>query len=124
MARGHAVKAGRARPGLGRGFALLLSASAVSTVGNGLATAAFPLLATRLTSDPFLVSVVTAAGTMPWLVFGLLSGVVVDRTDRRRLMWRTDAARAVLVGGLVLALVTVGIGIWTLALFAAAVGVG
>jgi MFS family permease len=118
------VAVGAGRPGLGRGFALLLSASSVSTVGNGLAAAAFPLLATRLTSDPFLVSVVMAAGTLPWLVFGLLSGAIVDRTDRRVLMWRTDAARAVIVGGLVVTVATGGIDIWALALFAAAIGVG
>jgi MFS family permease len=45
------------------------------------------------------VAVVSMAGFLPWLLFGLISGAVVDRTDRRRLMWRTDVLRAVLVGG-------------------------
>jgi predicted MFS family arabinose efflux permease len=42
---------------------------------------------------------VSMACYLPWLLFGLLGGAVVDRTDRRDLMWRTDVLRAVLVGG-------------------------
>ncbi len=119
-----AVQAGRDRRGLGRSFGLLLSASAVSTIGNGLAIAAFPLLATRLTTRPLLVSVVTAAGTAPWLLFGLLGGAVIDRSDRRRVMWVTDGVRTLVVGGLALAVIQGAVQIWSLALFAAAIGVG
>jgi MFS family permease len=43
------------------------------------------------------LAVVTAAGTLPWLLFGVLGGALVDRWDRRRTMWVTDAARAVLL---------------------------
>lgn len=57
--------------------------------------AAVPLLARRLSDDPLAVSSVTVAATLPWLLFGLAAGAVVDRTDRRRAMVRTDVVRCV-----------------------------
>jgi MFS family permease len=42
----------------------------------------------------------TAAATVPWLLFGLPAGVIVDRLDRIRLMWIVDLLRAGAVGGL------------------------
>jgi MFS family permease len=60
--------------------------------------AALPLLAASLSRDPLQVSLVTFAGWLPWLLFGLISGALVDRWDRRRVMWRVDACRVVVVG--------------------------
>jgi MFS family permease len=45
---------------------------------------ALPLLAATLTRDPLLVSVVSFAEWLPWLLFGLLAGALLDRWDRRR----------------------------------------
>jgi MFS family permease len=69
----------------------------VSSLGDGVTYAALPLLALTLTRDPMALAVITAAGTLPWLLFGVLGGALVDRWDRRRTMWVTDAARAVLL---------------------------
>src|SRR4051812_44862181 len=79
------------------GFGRLWSAQTVSSLGDGVTHAALPLLALPLTRDPLALAVVTAAGTLPWLLFGVLGGALVDRWDRRRTMWVTDAARAVLL---------------------------
>ncbi len=92
--------------GLGRSFWTLWSASAVSTFGDGLRYVAFPLLAAGLTTDPRAVAVLFVAGYLPWPLFGLLGGAVVDRKDRRALMWMTDTARAVAVGAFTAVLVT------------------
>jgi len=92
--------------GLGRPFWTLWSASAVSTFGDGLRYVAFPLLAAGLTTDPRAVALVFVAGYLPWPLFGLLGGAVVDRQDRRALMWMTDTARAVAVGAFTAVLVT------------------
>jgi MFS family permease len=62
--------------------------------------AALPLLAATLTRDPLAVSVVTVAGWLPWLLFALPAGAVVDRLDRRRVMWAVDTARALVVAAL------------------------
>src|SRR5258706_16319630 len=85
--------------GLGRPFWTVWTASTVSTLGDGIRYVAFPLLAASATRDPRAVALVSAAGYLPWAVFGLLSGAVVDRVDRRRLMYRIDFGRAVLIGG-------------------------
>jgi len=87
----------------GSGFTRLWAAQGVSNVGDGVYGTALPLLAATLTRDPFLVSVVSFAEWLPWLLFGLLSGALLDRWDRRRVMWTVDAARFAVVGGLALA---------------------
>ncbi|MFI5762340.1 MFS transporter [Streptomyces sp. NPDC051563] len=79
------------------GFGRLWTAQTVSSLGDGVTHAALPLIALTLTRDPMALAVVTAAGTLPWLLFGLLGGALVDRWDRRRTMWIADAARAVLL---------------------------
>ena len=84
-----------------RGFRLLFSASAVSNLGDGISALAFPWLATLLTRDPLLIGAVAAAGRLPWLLFSVPAGVVVDRADRRRLMVRADVLRAGLSVGVI-----------------------
>ncbi|HEX7146126.1 MAG TPA: MFS transporter [Actinomycetota bacterium] len=85
------------------GFARLWGATAVSNVGDGVYATALPLLAASLTRDPLLVSLGSFAEWLPWLLFGLLSGALLDRWDRRRVMWTVDAARFAIVGGLAVA---------------------
>ena len=85
------------------GFARLWGATAVSNIGDGVYATALPLLAASLTRDPLLVSLVSFAEWLPWLLFGLLSGALLDRWDRRRVMWTVDAARFAIVGGLAVA---------------------
>lgn len=92
--------------GLGRRFWTLWTAATVSTLGDGIRFAALPLLAATGTGDPRAVAVVYAAGFAPWPLCGLFAGALVDRLDRRRVMWRTDAVRAVLVGAVAALLVT------------------
>jgi MFS family permease len=54
--------------------------------GDGVRLAAFPLLAVQFTRSPTAVAAVTAVQGLPWLLTGAVLGVLVDRTDRRRLM--------------------------------------
>jgi MFS family permease len=82
------------------GFGRLWTAQTVSSLGDGVTQAALPLIALSTTRDPMALAVVTAAGTLPWLLFGVLGGALVDRWDRRRTMWVTDTARAMLLASL------------------------
>jgi MFS family permease len=75
-------------------------AAGVDNIGDGAFTAAVPLLAVTITRDPRLVSVVSAAAFLPWLLLSLPSGAIVDRYDRVGLMWRSQVVQAVLVGGI------------------------
>lgn len=86
-----------------QGFWRLWSAAVVSRLGDALRNAALPLLAVGLTDSPLLVSLVTAAGYAPWIVFGLLGGAVADRVDQRRAMWVVDAVRGALVAAFAVA---------------------
>ncbi|WP_086821265.1 hypothetical protein [Allokutzneria sp. NRRL B-24872] len=50
---------------LGRPFALLWSAAALSNLGDGIRVAAFPLLAAQLTANPVVSASVAAAEFLP-----------------------------------------------------------
>lgn len=84
-------------------FRTLLSASVVSNLGDGMLLGALPLLTAQVTRDPVAVSSVTAFTWLPWLVFSLPVGVLVDRVDRRRLMVVMDGVRVIVVGALAVA---------------------
>jgi MFS family permease len=82
---------------LGRPYWRLWWANTISSTGDGAFVAALPLLAVTITRDPRLVSVVTAATFLPWLLLSLPAGAVVDRYDRATLMWRAQAVQAAVV---------------------------
>ena len=82
---------------LGRRFGFLLAAFGISNVGDGIMAAALPLLVAGLTRDPLLVAGATLANRLPWFLFAVTSGAMVDRMNRRRVLVTTDALRAVLV---------------------------
>lgn len=83
-------------PSLGRNYRLLWTAATVSNIGDGVVFAALPLLAASLTRDPALVAGVSTAVGLPWLLFPLVSGALVDRWDRRRVMAAADTFRCIL----------------------------
>jgi hypothetical protein len=82
--------------------------------GDGVRLAAFPLLAAQLTRSPAAVAAVTAVQGLPWLLLGGGLGVVVDRTDRRRLMVTVDVARAAVIAALAAAILAHSAGLCTL----------
>ena len=86
------------RDGLGAEFRKLWTANAVSNLGDGVTFVAGPLLAASLTRDPLLVAGLAFAQRLPWLLFSLVSGALVDRLDRRRLMVAVDVVRCLLLG--------------------------
>ena len=67
--------------------------------GDGVRLAALPLLAAKLTRSPAAVAAVTTVQSLPWLM-GAWLGVIVDRTDRRRLMVAVDTTRAAIIAAL------------------------
>ena len=85
-------------------FTRLWTASTISNLGDGVVFAAFPLIVASLTRDPIAVSVLAFSLRLPWLLFALPAGVIVDRNDRRRLMMGADLVRATALGILAVAL--------------------
>ena len=76
----QAPGSGRPRP-LGRDFTRLWSAAAFSNLADGLGRTAVPLIATTLTRDPLLISLLGAAAFVPWLVFGVVSPIPSVMTE-------------------------------------------
>lgn len=83
---------------LGRPFGVQLASTGLANLGDGILGTLAPLLALSLTSSPMLISALTAATWLPWLLFGLVAGVIVDRVDRRRAQVAALLARAALLG--------------------------
>src|ERR671930_408297 len=86
--------------GLGPSYRKLWTAAAISTVGDGVHLTALALLAASLTRDPLAVSAVVFAGQFPLLLFSLPGGALVDRWDRRTVLWTVDAFRFAVVAAL------------------------
>jgi MFS family permease len=99
-------------------------ASAVDNVGDGAFAAAIPLLAVTMTRDPRLVSVVSAATYLPWLLLSLPVGAIVDRYDRVLLMWRSQLGQAVAVAAVAVLAGGHRGGIGARALLAVVIGTG
>jgi MFS family permease len=79
---------------LGRSFRWLLASSWTGNLGDGISLAAGPLLVASETHNPLLVALATVLQRLPWLLFGLLAGVVADRVDRRRIIVAVHLSRA------------------------------
>jgi MFS family permease len=81
---------------LGKNYWRLWTAHATSNLGDGLATVAFPWLASAVTRDPFLIALIGVMSRLPWLVFTLPAGVITDRFDRKKIIVAMDLAQGAL----------------------------
>ncbi len=84
----------KAKDGLGAAFNRLFSAFALIKLSDGLIAAASPLLALQLTRDPFLIALTGALYMLPWLLFAIPVGTLLDRIDRRVALSVTAMVRA------------------------------
>ncbi|MET8333439.1 MFS transporter [Streptosporangium canum] len=108
--------------GLGRRFWLLFASSTVSNLGDGIGRIALPLLAVTLTRDPVLVAALSSLAFLPWVLFAIVSGALVDRLDRRKAMVVAQFARTAVVGLLTAAVLTGHAAMWMLYVAAFALG--
>lgn len=83
---------------LGTNYWKLWVASTIAALGTGIRSTAIPLLAANLTNDSFKISLVIVAEHLPVILFALVSGVLVDKFDRKLLMWKINLFRTLLVG--------------------------
>jgi len=100
---------------LGSAYWRLWWANAVSYAGDGMLVSALPLFAITVTKDPRLISIVSAAMFLPWLLLSLPAGAIVDRHDRVALMWRSQAVQFAVMGVLTVLIMTRMAGIAVLA---------
>ncbi|MEM6636339.1 MAG: MFS transporter [Pseudomonadota bacterium] len=107
-----------------RNYRLLFSAGALTNLGDGLIVLALPWLATLMTSDPVAIAFVAAAGRLPWLLFALPAGVIIDQSDQRKLIARADLLRAAIVLAILVLATNKGVAgsVWLLAALAFLLG--
>jgi MFS family permease len=108
---------------LGPGFNRLFAASSISNLADGLLAVAAPLLAITLTKNPVLISMLSALVMLPWLLFAIPIGLIVDRVDKRLLVTITNSLRFVIAGLLALAISTDFVTIYWLFLAAFLIGI-
>ncbi|MFC9253911.1 MFS transporter [Amycolatopsis thailandensis] len=97
-------------------------ATTIDSLGNGVFTAALPLLAVTVSRDARDVALMSAATYLPWLLLSLVAGSVVDRADRITLMWRTQTFQALIVGVLTALVAAELVNVPALVVFAFALG--
>lgn len=86
-----------ARRTLGRDFWLYFSGQLLSQVGSSFTLFALPLLVFKLTHSATNLALTTASEFVPYLLFGLVLGAMVDRVDRKRMMLLTDVGRGFVI---------------------------
>ncbi|GAA3626367.1 MFS transporter [Microbacterium awajiense] len=103
-----------AKPALGRDFGKLWTATAFSNLADGIGRVAVPLIATTLTRDPLAIAALGAVAFLPWLLFALPAGMLVDRFDRRWIMAIANGLRGAAALWLAVLTVTDALSLWAL----------
>ncbi len=76
-----------------RDYLLLWGGQVISSTGTSVSQLAFPLLVLLLTQSPAQAGIVGALRTLPYLIFSLPAGTLIDRWDRKRVMMVCDLVR-------------------------------
>ena len=95
-----------------RGFNIFWAGQSLSALGDSFALLALPLLVFEATGSVVQMGLVTGTFGVGEIVSGLVSGVIVDRVDRRRLMILCDVLRLVLYGSIPLVWLLAGPQLW------------
>ena len=77
-----------------RNYLLLWSGQVISSIGTQVSQLAFPLLVLLLTHSAAQAGFAGALRALPYLLFSLPAGALIDRWDRKRVMILCDAVRA------------------------------
>ena len=108
---------------MGPAFNRMWASSIVSNLSDGILIAAAPLLAISLTDSTVLISAIGASVMLPWLLFAIPIGVLVDRVDRRFILAGANATRSAVVGLLALLIATDHVTIYWLLVASFVIGV-
>ncbi len=93
-------------------YMLLWSGQIVSTMGGGMSGFAVPLLILAITGSPAAAGISGLAGTLPYVIFSLPVGALMDRWDRKRVMIICDLLRALNIASIPIALALDVLTIW------------
>jgi predicted MFS family arabinose efflux permease len=87
-----------------RDYMLLWGGQTVSTIGTEVSMVAFPFLVLALTGSPAQAGLMGGLRALPYLLFSLPAGALVDRWNRKTVMILSDSGRALALGSIPLAL--------------------
>ena len=87
-----------------RDFMLLWCGQVVSSVGSRVSMLAFPLLVLAITHSPAQAGLIGALRGLPYALFILPAGALIDRWNRKRVMIICDTGRALALGSIALRL--------------------
>src|ERR1700682_4772791 len=87
-----------------RDYMLLWSGQVISVIGTGASQIVYPLLILALTHSPAAAGAAGALGSLPYIIFSLPAGALIDRWYRKRVMILCDIGRALTLGSIPLAL--------------------
>ena len=118
------TRIGILRPLRIRDFRLLWAGMSVSLIGDGIYLVTIALQVYSMSDDPSALALVGLAWTAPMVVVLLLSGVLSDRLERRRLLIVADAVRFVAIGSMGVLTLAGTVRLWHLVVLAAVYGVG
>jgi MFS family permease len=104
-------------------FRRLWTANIFTNLADGLGKTAFPLLAITLTRDPLLISIIGALAMLPWLLFAIPIGAIVDNVDKRKALATTNSIRMLIAAILALLITTEQVTIFWLYLVTFVVGI-
>jgi MFS family permease len=79
-----------------RDFRYLWSSGLISNLGSMITYVAIPFQVKELTNSYLAVGITGLVELIPLIVFGLYGGVLADAIDRKKMIWWTEAAAAVL----------------------------
>lgn len=82
---------------LGRDFRWLWTGNAAGNMADGVAFVAIPLVATSITTNPTLIAGLALVYSAVRMLLVVPVGVVVDRVDRRLLMWLPNVLRGLIL---------------------------
>ncbi len=94
-----------------RDYVLLWCGQAISIIGTQVTQIAFPLLVLALTGSPTIAGLVAAARTVPYMLFTLPAGALVDRWDRKLTMVCCGLGSALALASVVVAYLLGALGI-------------
>ena len=95
-----------------RDYMLLWSGQVISTLGSSAASIIYPLLILAITSSPSQAGMAAALRALPYLLFSLPVGALIDRWDRKRAMIVCDLLRALVVSTIPVALWLDALTLW------------
>ena len=79
-----------------RNYRLFFGGQGISLVGTWMQTVAQAWLVLKLTSDPFMLGVLSVAQFLPVMVLGLFGGIVADALPKRQTLIATQTSQMIL----------------------------